>query len=68
MIREDQLKQWHDVLKEEQEKLEPHLTLSRMGELIGRDKQGIRHVLKLMEARGMVKPVKFGMKKRYRIV
>ena len=68
MIKDDDLKKWHEILKDEQERLEPHLTLERMGELLGRNKQSVRHVLYLMEQRGMVEPVKFGLRKRYRIV
>ena len=67
MIREEQLQEWRDKLKAEQDRLEPILTFERMGELIGRDKWAMRHVLKLMEQRGMVEPVKFGLKKRYSV-
>ena len=68
MIREEQLQEWRDMLKKEQERLEPHLTIERMGELMNRDKGGALYVLRKMEERGMVKAVRFGSRKRYRIV
>ena len=70
MIREDDLKAMHDKLLAEQEKLEPYLTLGRMGEIMNlKERSGtVRYILEKMVTRGMAKKVKFGLVNRYRIL
>ena len=70
MIREDDLKAMHDKLLAEQEKLEPYLTLGRMGEIMNlKERSGtVRYILNKMVDRGMAKKVKFGLVNRYRIL
>ena len=70
MIRDEELQEWHDILKAKQDALEPYLTLSQMCAVLGFDNNGrMRHVIKKMVAKGLAQEFNFGeYQKRYRFL
>ena len=66
----EQLKEFAKKLKEEQEKLEPHLTYDQMGRVLNyKWDNSITKIMKRLVDAGLAKEVFFGdKKKRYRIL
>jgi hypothetical protein len=69
MIREDELLEMHQKLLEEQERLQPYLTIARMTELLQCETRGAAyHRLEKMVVRGLAERVEFGRQYRYRFL
>jgi hypothetical protein len=69
MLTQKELRRMYDKLKAEQDKLEPHLTIHRMREIIGYDGIGSTlYVIEKMVELGLAKKVEWGEQKRYRFL
>jgi hypothetical protein len=69
MITNEELQTMYKKLKAEQDKLEPHLTISQMKSITGREGVGsLLNVLNQMVRHGLAKEVEWGEQKRYRFL